>query len=351
MKLKNKVFLNAYLNRNLGDDLFVYIICSRYKNVEFNVMAHRIYRKLLPHNVKYKVTTLEVLARRIERWVSSKFPTKIKREMLIEKYFRNKRIKLARNSSYNVYVIGSGFVNNYTYSEKQFEYDREYFAARPFLLSCNFGPYKDSSYYEKFREMFKQLPDICFRDSHSYNLFSDLPNVRKEADIVFAYDLGTENIIPDGFGSYCLISVVSLTKDGINSEYEHSYIDFIRACAENCISNGKKVIFVGFCKKQHDDYVIDEIVKKLTDKSNYLIFNYPDATFKQIVGLFEQADEVIASRYHAMVLSMLYKKMTYIIAYDEKTVNVLLDIDPNAKYINVSTISQLPGGGYQRVRI
>lgn len=338
-----KVFLNAYLNRNLGDDLFVWIICSRYKNVDFNVMTHWSYKRLLPQNVKCTVNTLEVVARRVEQWINIKFFPKNNRELLSEKYFKNKRINIAKQAPYNVYVIGSGFVNNFTYTEAQYEYDKKYFNCNPFLLGCNFGPYKETSYYEKFKEIFKGLPDICFRDSYSYNLFSDLSNARKEADIVFAYDLGTENIIPDGFGEYCLISVVSVCKDGVNNKYEDSYIRFIRDCAEVYISKGKKIVFVGFCKKQHDDYVIDEIVKGLTDKSKYLIFNYPDATFKQIVGLFEQAEEVIASRYHAMVLSMLYKKITYVIAYDEKTKNVLSDIDSNAKYIDISDISQLRG--------
>ena len=34
----NKILLNAYLANNLGDDLFIRIICDRFKNITFYIV-------------------------------------------------------------------------------------------------------------------------------------------------------------------------------------------------------------------------------------------------------------------------------------------------------------------------
>lgn len=38
---KKNVFVRAYLSKNLGDDLFLYILCNRYKNVQFYILGDK----------------------------------------------------------------------------------------------------------------------------------------------------------------------------------------------------------------------------------------------------------------------------------------------------------------------
>ena len=39
MEFKVKSLIRAYLNENLGDDLFVYILCNRYPNIKFSIVG------------------------------------------------------------------------------------------------------------------------------------------------------------------------------------------------------------------------------------------------------------------------------------------------------------------------
>lgn len=45
-----KVLIDAYLEGNFGDDLLVYIICRRYKNVDFYIFADDEYKKTISIN-------------------------------------------------------------------------------------------------------------------------------------------------------------------------------------------------------------------------------------------------------------------------------------------------------------
>lgn len=42
-----KIKVNAYLNANLGDDLFIKVLCERYKNVSFHICGNKLYKETL----------------------------------------------------------------------------------------------------------------------------------------------------------------------------------------------------------------------------------------------------------------------------------------------------------------
>ena len=54
-----------------------------------------------------------------------------------------------------------------------------------------------------------------------------------------------------------------------------------------------------------------------------------------MMGIFKMAELVIASRYHAMIIGMLYRRKIYTLSYSNKIIFVLQDIDPDIKYINI----------------
>ena len=41
-----KVLIRAFLNHNLGDDLFVYILCNRYKRTKFDIIGETKYKNI-----------------------------------------------------------------------------------------------------------------------------------------------------------------------------------------------------------------------------------------------------------------------------------------------------------------
>ena len=70
-------------------------------------------------------------------------------------------------------------------------------------------------------------------------------------------------------------------------------------------------------------------------------YQYPEITLSEAVGLFKYAESVIATRYHAVILSMLFGKKVYPIVYSDKTVHVLEDIDDKIKYVRTNQLVQM----------
>ena len=338
--MKKYIFLRAYLNENLGDDLFVNIIAKRYSIWHFLIFEKNTYRSKFPENVQFildksmkykfdKQRALYILARK----------NKILRHFLLDCFLPENRLKnkIIKESFANVYIIGSGFIEGGKIGLNYYLNEKAFFSHSAYLLGCNFGPFYSVNYIRIHQRLFSKTKDICFRDSYSFNLFSKLQQTRFEADIVFTYNDG-EKDIPGIYKNYVLISVVNLEKDQNIKCDKDNYINFICRLAKYLILKGKEVIFVGFCKNQNDDVSILEIYNRLDfyEKKHVSMFNYPEIEYKCVMWLFKNADAVIASRYHAVIIGMLYRVKTYILSYSDKTANVLKDIDSNIKYVDVT---------------
>ncbi len=50
-----KIRIFTYTKVNLGDDLFIRILCERYKNTEFIIYAPKIYKKIFKNTKSLKV--------------------------------------------------------------------------------------------------------------------------------------------------------------------------------------------------------------------------------------------------------------------------------------------------------
>lgn len=250
-------------------------------------------------------------------------------------------MEMAGKADENVYLIGSGFIERDFSERAERKRELSYYKKSPCLIGCNFGPYQHEAYLNLYRTLFSYTSDLCFRDSYSSRLFSELPQTRREADVVFAYDGGYEQVLPENFGRYVLISVVSLKKcrDEL-AGLEEDYTAYLRTCVKWALEQDKKVVLVGFCRKEHDDEVIEKLMNG-QDRRRVMAVQYPDSTYKEILGLFAGADAVIACRYHAMIAGFLYGRPVYVIAYSDKTVNALRDIDPCGRCLRVSDMAKV----------
>lgn len=334
--MKKKVFLRAYLNDNFGDDLFVQIISARYPDTEFCLQMSRDYGARFPKNIIAGLHFCNRLLLKGFSVLDQHLKTTLRKD-----YFCRIGKRMSEKADESVYLIGSGFIER-NFSEKV-ERKRElvYYKNSPYVLGCNFGPYLHENYLKLYKELFSYTADLCFRDSYSAGLFKALPQTRREADVVFAYDQGHEKILPEDFGPYVLLSVVSLKKcrDEL-SELETAYIAYLYECIALSLKQNKKVVLVGFCKKEHDDEVIEKLMLG-QDRERVVEFQYPDCSYKEVMGLFADADSVIACRYHAMIIGFLYRKPVYVLAYSDKTVDALKDIDPVSRCLRVSNITRV----------
>lgn len=331
-----KAYLAAYIGDNLGDDLFLDILAHRYKETVFLIYTLQKSGARFPKNIKlvmspkerefiYKLKLIDAITNKVGLHFN-----------LAERYIEKRKKSLISQSDCVVYIIGSGFMEKGSVLESDAFYE-----AHPYVLGCNFGPYESQNFYDKCYCHFTMASDVCFRDSYSEKLFSDLPNVRSAMDVVFNYD--GEAIVPSQtlFENYILISVMNIEKDKNNIDLNGQYIEFIKKCIKELLGKDKKIVLIGFCKTEKDDEVIKKLLLDFKDMHNIMSYQYPDITLSEAVGLFKYAETVIATRYHAVILSMLFEKKVYPIIYSDKTVHLLEDIDDEIKYIRTNQLVQM----------
>ena len=133
-----KVFVNAYLENNLGDDLFFEILKNRYNGNKFYVMSSSIKKE--DNVVVYK----------------NKFINKIIRRFELKKLITNKCDLI-------VSIGGS------MYMEQKNDTNRKFFLGKKpyYILGSNFGPYHSERYFNNAHKFFEKAEDVCFRDKYS----------------------------------------------------------------------------------------------------------------------------------------------------------------------------------------
>jgi colanic acid/amylovoran biosynthesis protein len=124
-----KIFVNAYLENNLGDDLFFEILQNRYPNQEYYLLSS-----------SYKTTNKNV------HIISNEIIIKAIRKLQMKQIIANK-------CDINVVIGGS------MYMETQNKIPKFSLGKNPYyILGANFGPYKTKEYFNaahKFLQMHK----------------------------------------------------------------------------------------------------------------------------------------------------------------------------------------------------
>lgn len=163
---KKKVLLFTYSKANFGDDLFVYILANRYKNIEFYIQIQEPKYKKAFENLHNVIILNE--AREVDKINVNEFDA-------------------------FVYVGGSIFIESEYGKHEAKEFNKFIKKVKEngkpfFYMTCNFGPYKTNEYLQQIKENLKLCQGICFRDFESYDKFKDISSVSYAPDIAFSYD-------------------------------------------------------------------------------------------------------------------------------------------------------------------
>lgn len=335
------IYLKAFLDENLGDDLFVQIVAQRYLNSEFLLFASDEYPVNFGDNVHFIFSkdSYTKLKQKIKLY-NNRRKSGLQRKCF-PVFFRpdhKEERTIIKHADVNIYVIGSGFMEGGKIGIWSKLEEWLYYKNRPYILGCNFGPFFSSQYKDYYEKLFAKASDVCFRESYSYGIFPELKNTRWESDIVFSYKGDVDEKFGRNNGKYVVISVVNLDKDGSKNQNKEEYYRFILEITKYFCERKMKVVFVGFCKNQGDDVAIENIVRNIQPEfyEQVEIINYPQNNMFYILGVFKNAEAVFASRYHAGIIGMLYGRKTYFLSYSDKMVNVLKDIDEKIRYININ---------------
>lgn len=355
--MTKRVKIKAYVAGNLGDDLFIELLCSRYPQHNFYLCGSKKFKKIYEENKNLKFISYDTFLCRLQMAVR-RVLTKAVNCVLQQEKLPVLATDVQSNWSYekkadlNVFITGSGFRNGademHISPRKRLE-EEHYFNLHPYLLGCNFGPYVSDEYYFMYQELFQKAADVCFRDTYSLGLFPMVKTARSAADIVFCYPVdmihAQERLVSQ---DYMLISVANLAKDKDEAaDYSSDYIEMLRKLVSMRNRKNLHTVLLGFCNEQGDDLVISQVLDGLYDSQLDHVYCYPDIAGLAAIRLIYDANFILATRYHAMILGLLFGKKVCPICYSEKMIHVVNDILPDAKYIALEELDSMDVSGLE----
>lgn len=324
---KKSVFIYAYTSLNLGDDLLISLLCSRYKDTKFYLVGEASSLKAL--RIIPNLKTFPSIPR-------------------LDGILRRLRINININNIYKklisqfcdgiVNIGGSIFIENQEWEKKVSTYKIRILKNKPyFIIGSNFGPYKNKAFYDGFKVFFQSVRDVCFRELYSYKLFSDLPNVRYASDVVFSYPFCKV----DSTKNQVAISVIDLESRKKLSIYSEEYHRIITEISRFFINEGFRVVLLGFCEKEGDKIAISKIMDIFNDEDKKYIDTYCYyGNIDETINIINESKYIIATRFHAMILGWVFNKPVYTIVYSDKTINVINEIDSKCKYIRIEDLNK-----------
>ena len=327
---KKKVFVFAYTNFNLGDDLFIHQLVKRYPNVKFIMILHKKYYNVFKsfnyNNIKVYCTD-SLLFR-----ILNKFE-------LLRKYKEH----IILSTDYGVYIGGSIFMEGESQESDKKRLEKLYPTKRLMIIGCNFGPYRHEAYLKNIKLALSKMLDVCFRDKYSFNLLTDnKTNIRYAPDILFGIQIPQTTITPKKESVfYSVIDCNSKTEGSISlAEYENEYINLITEGVEESIDKNYRIVLCSFCNNQNDNVAIKRIIKRIpVSKRGYIdVLEYDGFNYMNIIQEMQNAELVVASRFHAAVLGFTLETPVLPVVYSKKTINVLKDIGFLNHYINIKEI-------------
>ena len=297
-----EVYLKAYYRMNLGDDMFVKCIAERYPEVTFRVYADRRYLAAFEgiRNIKAYPCLYAKIDRASEILGLHPFVDRL----------------LLNHSDTAVHIGGSVFIepkDGTVFPSLTSQGDMYY-------IGCNFGPYRTERYLKYVYESLRSASDVCFRDSYSYGLFKELPQVRMAPDVLFGYP----SYPPKKKGSGVAFSVIDPSaRSGLEISAEE-YYDEVAEAIRSCASEKKRVALFSFCSYEGDDRAIEKIVSRINGTS-VDIFSY-NGDISGFLNRLNDCECIVATRFHAMVIGWMLSKKVLPVVYSAKQTNVINDI-------------------------
>lgn len=320
------ILVEFYGTHNIGDDLFIKILSERYPNVKLLLVCKNKYSKPFANmkNINIieppKLNVVEVLFNKLIKSVF--FENRIKNKWL--RFYKEQCNKIDGYLN----IGGSIFIENETWSinHKIYKEKIEIFnEKKKFIIGANFGPYKTNDFLNYYSDIFKDFDNVNFRDLNSIQLFDKLDNISFAPDVVFQLCKGSftkNNNIKNSIG----FSVIDLKSRSGLKKYKNSYDDFILSMISNAIQENKKIYLFSFCKHEGDENVINEYIKKLGSKGSDINVVYYDGDIERFLKIYSSMELIVGTRFHSIVLALVYKQNLIPIAYSNKTENMLKSI-------------------------
>lgn len=322
-----KVFLYAYDQVNLGDDLFIETLLKKYPHIQFIMISQTSYGKMFKEYDNLKI----IDDKKGFYYILSKIKPSI-----IAKY----KHFLQKKSAAVVYIGGSIFIEYPEWSNIANWWKFVADNYNLYVLGANFGPYHTVAYKNAMEKCFEKCKDVCFRDRYSKHLFESIGTVRYAADILFSYDVP---LIKE-HKKQIFVSMISCEDKDLGrdfkrisqSSYERKMIEII----QKYISKGYNVLLASFCEKEGDLKVVSRIMKKVQCEKIKIV-SYNGYNRKEFLVEMMSSEYIISARFHGIILGMVAGIPVYPIIYSDKTKYVLEDVGFAGKIGDLRKIDEI----------
>lgn len=304
------IFVRGFFHVNLGDDLFLYMLARRYPTHRFHVILNEEYGNIFNSEANIVVHPYKKIRRALDRFLSHQN----------KDFYSN----LEKKCQLNVVIGGSLFQEGLDDSMVRERLAKMPISNPTYILGANFGPYVTEDYRTLVEAYLARTEDVCFRDQWSRDKFANLKQVRFAPDIV----LGIETILSEKVlqKKQVFVSLIDcLKKSQEIQNLATEYDDFILRCINYYSQNGYEIILSSFCKMEGDEEAIDRILKQIPNQlgSSVKVLNYQGENWREIVHAIQESEKIIASRFHSMILGMVFGGEVLPIAYNKKFVTFL----------------------------
>lgn len=319
-----KFIIKAYTKLNLGDDLFVKILCQNYPKIQFFISSEKIMSAAF-----YNIDNLFVVNK-------IKYVDRVISMLGINISLNHLLLKLhAKKISGTVHIGGSIFIQSENWKHKFAEYEREIKRNKSFfVIGSNFGPFSNNNYVLSYQNLFSEVNGITFRDKKSFDLF-DINNKVLAPDIVFGLSPNSvENIYSET--KYVVISVIDLTWRTEISDFLNSYEEIIINLTKQLLKKGYDVKLMSFCRAEGDESAISRLLYRINDQrvSSYLYRGNIDES----LSIIKSSRGIIATRFHAMILGWVFGIPTIPFVYSDKSLNVMNELNFEGEYFDIRNI-------------
>lgn len=317
-----KIYVDAYCNMNLGDDLFVIMLASRYRGSQFYVCCN-------PHRggAFKRISNLRITS--FAKWWILKGIKKIFRTTgAIED---KKRVNWADAV---VKIGGSIFMESDTWLNNWNSYNKPVF-----IIGANYGPAYSKTFRDLVANKISCIRACCFRDYYSYSEFKDVCNASVAPDVLFGFDV-YKYIKKSKNAAGVAISVIALDKRKGLDRYCEQYYSAIAKICDKLIDLSIPVTLLAFCCNEGDSIAIEEI-KTRSQYSNKISKVLYEGNIEKMLSAMNACETIIATRFHAMILGWVMKKRVIPIIYSTKQTEVIKDLGYDGSTFDISQIEEM----------
>ncbi len=307
-KDKKKVFVFCWSDKNFGDDMFIDILTRKFNNIDFYAKSN-IYS--------------DEFATRYDNLYTSDNYTKLIKENFFDSYL------LVGGDMFPEFANYNNRLNTLKLFKQQ---------GKPIsFIGCSFKHNYSHETIEEIKKVCDLADSIVIRDKFSYNFLKKLKvkNIVLGSDIVFSM---LENINFEFRKSTIdgLLGISIRRASHINNEIHEAYCTNMSNLINKYLDKDKKntVSLLCFSTGSIDDTEVANKIKnnvKSIDRVKVVEYDFDINYFTSRVY---ECEYILATRFHALIFSLIFEKRFIPFIYEDKTLNLLEDIEFSGVKLN-----------------